>query len=469
MNRFRAWSIRLRITLGSVLIATIVLAGAAAAIHFQAGSITQKSDETLAVGDLSSFEADIRSNPTEPPDTPAAGVLVVVRDPGGRTVIETVPRELHDRFEEARDGEHQGGGEDDEEDNHTVRIVAGGTEYVVVSRTVVTPAGQWSLWSARSAAASNLTTTSIDRSLLVGIVIAIVAFGGAAWLLATAALRPVARMRSSAEALSRGEGSGELPVGPADDELSALARTLNDFISQVRTTALRERQMVSDASHELRTPLAVVATQLELAHASFGDAAALEREVLAAEVSLARLSRLATMLLELSQIEALEASGAPGRGEQATGAELVSEVMLAVDRARLLAGPDGISVEFDASMPRDAERYPVSPTSFGRIVDNLVMNSIAACDPGGRVTLDLRQLDEGLRVVVTDTGTGIPHDFLPLAFGRFSRPDSSRARSSGGSGLGLALVQALVDRARGSVSLENGTIGAIATVEIPTM
>ena len=460
MNRFRAWSIRLRITLGSVLIATIVLAGAAAAIHFQAGSITQRSDETLAVGDLSSFEADIRSNPTEPPDTPAAGVLVVVRDPGGRTVIETVPRELHDRFEEARDGG---------EDNHTVRIVAGGTEYVVVSRTVDTPAGQWSLWSARSAAASNLTTTSIDRSLLVGIVIAIVAFGGAAWLLATAALRPVARMRSSAEALSRGEGSGELPVGPADDELSALARTLNDFISQERTTALRERQMVSDASHELRTPLAVVATQLELAHASFGDAAALEREVLAAEVSLARLSRLATMLLELSQIEALEASGAPGRGEEATGAELVSEVMLAVDRARLLAGPDGIAVEFDASVGRDAERYPVSPTSFGRIVDNLVMNSIAACDPGGRVTLDLRQLDEGLRVVVTDTGTGIPHDFLPLAFGRFSRPDSSRARSSGGSGLGLALVQALVDRARGSVSLENGTIGAIATVEIPTM
>ena len=460
MNRFRAWSIRLRITLGSVLIATIVLAGAAAAIHFQAGSITQRSDETLAVGDLSSFEADIRSNPTEPPDTPAAGVLVVVRDPGGRTVIETVPRELHDRFEEARDGG---------EDNHTVRIVADGTEYVVVSRTVDTPAGQWSLWSARSAAASNLTTTSIDRSLLVGIVIAIVAFGGAAWLLATAALRPVARMRSSAEALSRGEGSGELPVGPADDELSALARTLNDFISQERTTALRERQMVSDASHELRTPLAVVATQLELAHASFGDAAALEREVLAAEVSLARLSRLATMLLELSQIEALEASGAPGRGEEATGAELVSEVMLAVDRARLLAGPDGIAVEFDASVGRDAQRYPVSPTSFGRIVDNLVMNSIAACDPGGRVTLDLRQLDEGLRVVVTDTGTGIPHDFLPLAFGRFSRPDSSRARSSGGSGLGLALVQALVDRARGSVSLENGTIGAIATVEIPTM
>ena len=460
MNRFRAWSIRLRITLGSVLIATIVLAGAAAAIHFQAGSITQRSDETLAVGDLSSFEADIRSNPTEPPDTPAAGVLVVVRDPGGRTVIETVPRELHDRFEEARDGG---------EDNHTVRIVAGGTEYVVVSRTVDTPAGQWSLWSARSAAASNLTTTSIDRSLLVGIVIAIVAFGGAAWLLATAALRPVARMRSSAEALSRGEGSGELPVGPADDELSALARTLNDFISQERTTALRERQMVSDASHELRTPLAVVATQLELAHASFGDAAALEREVLAAEVSLARLSRLATMLLELSQIEALEASGAPGRGEEATGAELVSEVMLAVDRARLLAGPDGIAVEFDASVGRDAERYPVSPTSFGRIVDNLVMNSIAACDPGGRVTLDLRQLDEGLRVVVTDTGTGISHDFLPLAFDRFSRPDSSRARSSGGSGLGLALVQALVDRARGSVSLENGTIGAIATVQIPTM
>ncbi|MBC7723969.1 MAG: HAMP domain-containing histidine kinase [Burkholderiaceae bacterium] len=453
--RVRSWSIRVRITVGSVLIAAVLLVLAAGAIHLQIRSITERSDESLATSDLTPIEADIRSNPTETPDIPASGVLVVILGPQGTAPVETVPRGIHEAIERRRGADS------------TFQVGTQDANYVVVTRTVATDAGDWHLAAARSTAASDLTVAAIDRSLVIGLVFVLAAFAVAAWLLATAALRPVARMRANAERLGAGDGGGELPVGTADDELSALARTLNAFIARVRTTAARERQMVSDASHELRTPLAVITTQLELAHGSFGDAAALERELRAAEVSLARLSRLATTLLQLSQLEALEATGGAGRGESAASSELVTELMLAVDRARSLAAPDDISVEFEVGALWEGEVYPIAATSFGRILDNLVMNSINACDPGGQVSVDVRQSDGELRVVVTDSGTGIPEEFLPLAFDRFSRPDSSRARSSGGSGLGLALVRALVDRAGGRVDLRNGPSGgAVASVTL---
>ena len=117
------------------------------------------------------------------------------------------------------------------------------------------------------------------------------------------------------------QGSTEpLPIGTAHDELAALARTLNKFILQVRRSAERERQMVSDASHELRTPIAVLKTQLELAHLASGDAGALEAEISAAERSVERIAGLATGLLQLSQLES-GPTGASG-----SGAELVAEL-----------------------------------------------------------------------------------------------------------------------------------------------
>ena len=137
-----------------------------------------------------------------------------------------------------------------------------------------------------------------------GSIILVGVFGGAAWLFATLALRPVALMQRTARTLSLDANGGELPVGPVHDELFELATTLNAFIQRMRDTAQREREMVSAASHELRTPLSVMTTQLELAHKHFGDAQALEEEIRSAEHTLARLSRLAGNLLELSRLDA---------------------------------------------------------------------------------------------------------------------------------------------------------------------
>ena len=212
----------------------------------------------------------------------------------------------------------------------------------------------------------------------------------------------------------------------------------------MRDTALREREMVSAASHELRTPLSVMTTQLELAHKHFGDAQALEGEIRSAERSLDRLSRLAGNLLELSRLDAAQSDAQSGNA-----AALESELMDAVDRGRLIAGVSGPEIELATKITDPHATYGLSVTAFSRILDNLLSNSLQATPQNGMVLLDLSQHEHSMVLAVGDTGHGIPEDFIPYAFERFTRPDEARTATSGGSGLGLALVDAIIRNAGG--------------------
>lgn len=474
MKRLRSLSIRARITLGSVVVAVVMVSAAAAALHQQLEQIVHDSEVTLAEGDLASFAADIRANPTEPPDQPAAGILVFVRAPDGSVPVDTTPHDIHEvlaRGEDRRGSDDDGpeGASSIDPEGVSTIVTDERVRFTIVGETVSTADGEWQLWAARSGAGSDLTVEALDRALLIGACALVVAFGVAAWLLATAALRPVNRMRRTAESLGTSPSQRNdtpddlLPVGPAEDELAQLARTLNDFISRTRAGAAREREIVSAASHELRTPIAVMTTQLELAHRSFGDAAALERVIREAEGSLHRLSNLASNLLELSRLDAN-----PDEDRIATARALESELMEAVDRGRLLTGPDGPTIEFSIALADESTTVGLSTTAFSRILDNLLANAIAATPSGGSVTLDLSHLDQDLVLTVTDTGHGFPEEFVPHAFERFSRPDEARDAASGGSGLGLALVDAIARGAGGEARIERDLhAGAAVTVVLP--
>ncbi|PPI17571.1 sensor histidine kinase, partial [Rathayibacter sp. AY1B1] len=115
----------------------------------------------------------------------------------------------------------------------------------------------------------------VSTTLLIALAILFVAFAATSWLLVGLALRPVGRMRAIADRLRHGRSTELLPVGPARDELSDLASTLNALIADLRESADRERRLVADASHELRTPLAALRTRLELAERVRDDPAAL--------------------------------------------------------------------------------------------------------------------------------------------------------------------------------------------------
>ncbi len=446
-------SIRARITLGSLVVAAILLAGALLVVRAQMATILSGADATLAQNDLAAFENDIAANPDESVDDPGTGVLVLVRDSGGEPQVNTLPHDVFELVSHRDPADVEFTATDDE-----------GRTYVIVGRAVTTVDGTWGLWAARSTSASQLALEGLDHVLLIGGAVLLVGLALASWILATVALRPVTAMRRRAEELSEDDAHGELPVGTAQDELADLAKTLNHFLERVHAASAREKQMVSDAAHELRTPLAALKTQLELAHGDFGDADALAEQVRSAEASVDRLSSLASNLLELSR---LESHDGPSRASSASS--LADEFTGSIDRGRTLALGKGVTVDFELGVSDEAAHYAIDAQAFGRLTDNLLSNAIAAVETNGTVTADITQTPDALTLTVSDDGPGMPPEFLPIAFERFTRPDASRTSSTGGSGLGLALVSALARDAGGEATVQNTHPGLRVTVRLPKM
>lgn len=329
--------------------------------------------------------------------------------------------------------------------------------YLVRVTAVATPQGTWSVIAA---SANDLQQSVLDRVallLLVSMAAINLAFGGASWLIGSAVMSPVTRLRRSAEALMRSPTRELLPVGPAKDEIADLAETLNELITQLRASTDRERQIVSDASHEFRTPIAILQTQLELAQAEALSLAQMKGDVGAAQSTVARLAVLATSMLELSRIDAQTTPGS------ATLEELAAELADVADRGRRQVGGRDIRIEYDSAFDAVGARVPISQADFGRLCNNLVDNALAAMGPSGTVVLRLDHRGSELVLSVKDDAGGMDEEFLPYALNRLSQADP--ARGAGGSGLGLAIVAGLVEVAGGSLDLIN-TVGSGLDVEV---
>lgn len=441
---------RARLTIGSSMLALVLLAAAVLLARAQVSALLENADATLAASDLTPFISDLTLNSGEHIDQPGAGVLVEIRDPSGADDQNTLPRPVHERVE------HESG------NNRVLRITADGIPYTLVGRTFETPDGTWQLWAARSGASHELAEAGLDRVLLIGSGALLLAFALASWLLARAALRPVERLRRRAGQLGDSVETDLLPVDASGDEIAQLAATLNAFLQRIRLSVDREKQVVSDAAHELRTPLAALRTQLELAHDDFDDPAALRAEIIAAEASVTRLSSLAANLLELARLEQASTAGS------STHEAITDELSSAIDRSRLLAVAKDARIGFDSDLPPNSQ-YRVDRASFARLLDNLLANAVSAIGNHGTIDVGLKAAPTELILTVRDDGHGVPDSFLPRAFDRFSRPDDSRSSRSGGSGLGLALVKAIATGAGGDATIRNRAPGVEVTVTIPRL
>ncbi len=450
---FRGRTIRGRITLWSVMIAAMLTSGAAFVFLGGVDTIVATSTKTLLGSDGASYEASIQRGSTANFSKPGEGQIIAVVTPSGHVAVSSLPSSLQRRLPGLLTLDHH---------LHTISV-SKNLQYNVVNERVHASSGLWHIIEARNSASGQVVLSGLTLVLIAGVIALVVGFGIAAWIVSGVALRPVSRMREQASRLSQSSTADMLPVGPVRDELSELAATLNEFITSVRSSADRERQMVADASHELRTPVAVLRTQLQLAHLSTGDAAALEKEISAAESTLDRLSNLTTNLLTLSRIEAGELV------PQAASEVILSEFLGCMDRAIVLGSSRGVSVDFTTTTLDSDFRVSIVPADFASMVDNLVVNAIAASSRGSAVKANLALEPGRLVLTVTDSGHGMPDSFLPVAFDRFSRGPSSRPRPTGGSGLGLAIVKAVVVRGGGDARLEQRPEGGLrAVVELPT-
>jgi two-component system OmpR family sensor kinase len=302
----------------------------------------------------------------------------------------------------------------------------------------------------RDAAIANLR-----RLMLIGGPIALIVASLVGYAVSSAALRPVERMRRRAATISAAEPSERLPVPESRDELSRLGETLNAMLERLETAIERERRFVDDASHELRTPLAMHKTELELALRYGKDPAELRAAIASAVEEVDRVIQLAEDLLVVARSD---------KGRLAVKPEVLSsrDVLESV-RERFAARGERsgrtLVVTDGADPPINADRLRVE-----QALTNLVENAFRYGD--GTIALRAERNGESVRIHVTDEGPGFPPALLDTAFDRFTRGDV--ARTSGGVGLGLAIVDAIARAHEGRAHAANRPEGgADVWIELP--
>jgi heavy metal sensor kinase len=277
--------------------------------------------------------------------------------------------------------------------------------------------------------------------------------------LAGRALMPIDRITRAAERIGAENLSRRLEVPPTRDEVARLAATLNGMIARLDASFARQRQFTADASHELRTPLAIIRSQAEVT-LSRARTAREYREALdniAADAD--RMSALVGDLLTLARADAGEERLAL---EPVPLGELVAGV---VEQLRPLASARDVALERSGE-----ESGPIvrgDQTRLTQLALNVVENAIKY-SPGGRVEVGLSRADGSARLVVSDTGIGIPAEHLPHLFERFYRVDKARSRAEGGSGLGLAICAWIAGAHGGAIQVESVPGGgSVFTVVLP--
>jgi two-component system sensor histidine kinase BaeS len=277
---------------------------------------------------------------------------------------------------------------------------------------------------------------------------------GAAVLVARRLSAPVRSLTAAASAISSGNRNARVDTPPGvPTELGELASTFNRMAdTMVREEQLR-RDLVADVAHELRTPVAVLQANSEalldgvVPHTP-EQTASLHEEIL----------RLATMVNDLQSLASAEAA-ALHLDRQSCDLAAIAET--AVATAERSADVAGISLTADLQ----PAYLDGDPLRVHQIVTNLLSNALKFTGSGGAVTVAVDATERDARLVVSDTGPGIPADELPHVFDRFWRGPGT---SAPGTGIGLSIVQGLVRAHEGEVSIDsNAGAGTRVTVTFP--
>lgn len=277
----------------------------------------------------------------------------------------------------------------------------------------------------------------------------------------------ILRLEAATRAIENGNLTARAEI-PGNDEIAALALSFNRMAQQLQTADKKQkeleslrRDLVAWAGHDLRTPLASIRLLLEaLADGIVTDTQTIQSYHLQAKKQVDSLSLLVDDLFQISQ---LDSGGVPLRSEPASLSDLISDTLESFSG---LAAQKGVALSGSAEPGIDPISIDVQ--WMGRALNNLVSNALRYTASGGSVTLCAERKLNGVSVSVSDTGEGILPADLPHVFERFYRGEKSRNRASGGAGLGLAIVQGIIEAHGGSiwVDSEHGK-GTVFTFILP--
>lgn len=308
--------------------------------------------------------------------------------------------------------------------------------------------------------APTLVTVAGVTLVVGGVLAALVVFGPAR--------RRLKEVADAARRLGAGDLSARAPVS-GKDEVTAVAAAFNTMADDLsaRTKALVEadrsrRQLLADVSHELNTPVTAMRGYLEtlsMPELALDDATRARYISIVGDES-ARLERLIGDLLDLAR---LEGGGGTLRGEQLKVGDLFDRVKARHERAAQTS-----AVRIEGHVEPGADVVFADRTRFEQAIQNLAANALRYAPEGSAVRLAARREDDTITITVSDAGPGIPPEHLPRVFDRFYKVDASRALQIGesaGSGLGLSIVKAIVERHGARISVNSRPGQTVFTIQ----
>ena len=292
------------------------------------------------------------------------------------------------------------------------------------------------------------------RSLLVGITVRSLVILAllliVVWLVIRRGLQPIDDMIASAGQIAAGDLAHRIEHEDDATEVGQLGLALNRMLAQIESSfAAKEaseqqlRQFVADASHELKTPLTSILGYAELYRSGAATTpAGIERVMSRIESEGVRMGTLVDDLLLLARLD---------QGREPDRAELDLGLLAAEAVAAARAVEPDRSISFD----REASVWVLGDADqLRQVIDNLLSNARQHIGPGVAVRVSVASTGDDVVLSVADDGPGMTSDAAARAFDRFYRADSSRARSSGGSGLGLSIVASIIAAHGGTVTLD---------------
>jgi signal transduction histidine kinase len=277
-------------------------------------------------------------------------------------------------------------------------------------------------------------------SVLLGILTLVIGL-----LLMQRLINPLSEVIAASQAVSQGDLTARVPVHTQNDDLSALSEYFNRMADELERSDKQRRNLLADIAHELRTPITILRGRLEGildgvyppddAHI----APALEETYL--------LERLVEdlRLLALAEANQLRYEMKPIRLDE------LAETILGLFTAQADEKEVKLHLEAEPNLPE----VMVDPQRFQQVIGNLIDNALRYTPEGSSIDLNIKQVDQTIELVLADEGQGIPEEELSHVFDRFWRGEKSRARSTGGAGLGLSIARQLVEAQGGKINARN--------------
>jgi len=254
---------------------------------------------------------------------------------------------------------------------------------------------------------------------------------------------PISRVIKSAQAISKGYFSERITEKSTTNEICQLTETINNLAENLEKQELLRKKMSADVAHELRTPLATLQSHMEAMIDGIWEPDAGRLKSCHEEIN-----RINNMVGDLERLVKYESENLVLNKSKFDISELIGRIICNFEPQ---FKNKGVEIAFEDVY----EEVWLDKDKISQVVVNLVSNALKYTPEGGFVNITVKGTGDITGISVKDNGPGIPEEDLPFVFERFYRADKSRNRLTGGSGIGLTIVKAIVEAHKGHIEVRS--------------